>query len=506
MLDDGQISDLVQRFYEFELDEENRLRLNTGVEFDEPNRLAIVGYYERLLGDLRGALARNELAKANKLVDAMLAREGIDPSIDAVERATLSQAVLRVSCDIASTMRARFEGDFNHSPKDGLLVGDGQSTHSANQGGRKRAIPVDPQAPLFTVRAEEFRRDRERRKTWDGQTSFQARKTYQLFPELCGDKRLAHYTRDDAVRFKNTLCDLPANYGKAACWRAMPAEQIVEASKASGEKRLSARTVQRHLSVLSGLWDEELEARGVEANIFKGIKLPGGKRPQDQRAMWPSSKLKLFFDTPIWRGCHSVDRRTKPGVLVFRDERFWLPLIALFSGMRQEEICQLDLADLREEAGIWVFDIHGRGERNVKNATAVRLVAVHSRLINMGLLSYAEEIRKSGQKRLFPNLKRGGADQRFGHNYAKWFTRYRRDVDLYEPGLDFHSFRHSATTFMAQAGVTSEVIDRVTGHVTAGETSRYTKGFKVEQIRDAIEAIDPGIDLSFLDAERCPKN
>ena len=41
---------------------------------------------------------------------------------------------------------------------------------------------------------------------------------------------------------------------------------------------------------------------------------------------------------------------------------------------------------------------------------------------------------------------------------------------------------------------------KVTGHVTAGETARYTKQFRIEQIRDAIEAIDPKIDLGFL----CP--
>jgi integrase len=166
--------------------------------------------------------------------------------------------------------------------------------------------------------------------------------------------------------------------------------------------------------------------------------------------------------------------------------------------MRQEEICQLELGDLRQEEGVWVFDIHGRGERNVKNLTAVRLVPVHSKLSRIGLLTYAEGMRKADHKRLFPNMARGGADQRFGHNYAKWFTRYRKDVGLYEPGLDFHSFRHSATTFMAQAGIASEVIDRVTGHVTAGETARYTKQFRIEQLHAAIEAIDPGIDLGFL--------
>ena len=499
MLDDQQISDLVQRFYDFEIEEENRLRLTTGVEFDEANRLAAVGYYDRFLGELRGALARNELTKASKLVDAMLEREGLDPAIDPVARASLSQAVLRVSCDVASAMKARFEGDFTYQPKDKLLAGDGQPQLTGGQPG-PRALPFNPDAPLFSVRAEEFRSTRERRGIWDGQTALQARKTFQLFAELCGDKRLSQFTRDDAVRFKNLLSDLPANYGKAAEWRGMPASKIVDASKDNGVSRLSTRTIQRHLSALSCLWDEEIETKAVETNIFRNFKLPPTKRAKDQRAMWPSSKLALFFDSPIWRGCHSADRRTRSGSLVIRDERFWLPLIALFSGMRQEEICQLELTDLREEQDVWVFDIHSRGERSVKSLSAVRLVPIHSRLIAIGLLDYAEGVRTAGHKRLFPAMERGGADQRFGHNYAKWFTRYRRDIGLYEPGLDFHSFRHSATTFMAQADVSSEIIDRVTGHVTAGETARYTKQFRIEQIRDAIEAIDPKVDLGFL----CP--
>jgi hypothetical protein len=45
--------------------------------------------------------------------------------------------------------------------------------------------------------------------------------------------------------------------------------------------------------------------------------------------------------------------RAEPGSLIIRDERFWLPLIAVFSGMRQEEICQLHVEDVRQADGIW---------------------------------------------------------------------------------------------------------------------------------------------------------
>jgi integrase len=499
MLDDGQIAILIKRFYDFELGEENRVRLSTGVRFDENNRQAIVAYFERLGMDVRQALARNELHHADSWVSDLLEREGITQELDPIVRAKLQQGVLRASCDIASAMKKRFEGDFCHEPADPILVQEASAPS---------VVPADllPAAdklaiaarPLFSIRAAEFRDARNRRGVWDAQTALQARKTYQLFRELCGDRPVGGYGREDAVRFKNLLCDLPANYGKAARYRSMTAEEIVAASAGKGDQRLTPRTIQRHLSAMSALWDDAVEQGETASNIFRGFRLPSSKRPQDQRAMWSSDRLAQLFGSPIWRGCHSADRRTKPGTEVIRDHRFWLPLIAVFSGMRQEEICQLHLEDLRKERDIWVFDVNDRPPRQLKNRNAVRLVPVHRQLLTMGLIAYADDIRAAGTERLFPELSSGGADDRLGHNFSKNFTYYRRQIGLYEPGLDFHSFRHSATTFMAHAGVAVPIIDQLTGHATPGETARYTKGFRIEQLKEAIDSIDPEVDLSHL--------
>ena len=72
------------------------------------------------------------------------------------------------------------------------------------------------------------------------------------------------------------------------------------------------------------------------------------------------------------------------------------------------------------------------------------------------------------------------------------------DTGIYRSGLDFHSFRHTATTLMHRAGFAGSILDHVTGHVTPGETARYTKGSTLHQLRDAVEAIDVGVDLERL--------
>jgi integrase len=214
--------------------------------------------------------------------------------------------------------------------------------------------------------------------------------------------------------------------------------------------------------------------------------------------MWEKADLARLFATPIWTGCFSQQRRTTPGSLILRDEKFWLPLIAVFSGMRQEEICQLHVEDVRKAEDVWYFEITNQGTRKLKNRSAARRVPLHEELIRLGLLDEVAARRQAGEARLFPQLEGGGADARLGHAYTKAFTRYRREVGLYQAGLDFHSFRHSATTFMHEAGVHATVIDHVTGHVTAGETARYTKRSSLQQMKQAIDKITIQVDLSAL--------
>jgi integrase len=92
---------------------------------------------------------------------------------------------------------------------------------------------------------------------------------------------------------------------------------------------------------------------------------------------------------------------------------------------------------------------------------------------------------------LFPELRPGGADNKRGHAFTKWFTRYRRDIGLYEPGLDYHSFRHSVTTKLYAAEVSEPIIDELTGHEGTG-TSRvvYKKDMPLEKLHQAICKIE----------------
>ena len=511
MLSDHQITRLVQDFYETILERENDVRLRFGF-IDDEVRARRQAYYGDVAAKTRDALACNRLDEAEWLTRAMLNKQGVArETLDLRDLAKAKQAVLRAGIDVAEALQARYAGDFNHEPKDKLLKARVEQVVPATTAGRDStgSTPAEPavpgqerMGPLLSDAGPKFKDRQLKTKAWDAQTAAQAGATYRLMIDVCGDRPLGAYTRKDVARFRELVEQLPGDYSKAPRYRGLSVEQIVTARDAepatTRSKVIAQTTVKRHFSVLSKLWANAQPKGDVTENIFSGFQFAGAKKASEQRDMWQRHELAKLFDTPIWTGSKSAVRRSTPGKQVIRDEKFWLPLIAVFSGLRQEEICQLWIEDVRQEDGIWFFDINERAPRKLKNSNAVRKVPLHPELIRLGLLDRVAQMKSAGHDRLFPDLEPGGADGRLGHAFTKWFTRYRRDVGLYRQGLDFHSFRHSATTFMHQAGVQDSVIDRVTGHATPGETARYTKDTKIEQLNEAISAINIDVDLSRL--------
>jgi integrase len=56
-------------------------------------------------------------------------------------------------------------------------------------------------------------------------------------------------------------------------------------------------------------------------------------------------------------------RYARQGAAKPRRSRFWIPLIALFSGMRLNEICQMDTADVQEIEGTLCFSVSAMSNR-----------------------------------------------------------------------------------------------------------------------------------------------
>ncbi len=102
-----------------------------------------------------------------------------------------------------------------------------------------------------------------------------------------------------------------------------------------------------------------------------------------------------------------------------KPDYYWLPFMALFSGARIGELAALGVPDIKQEGGIWYFDITEEDDDGVKKDNSVRKVPIHKILIDLGLLDYKASL-KDKQGLLFPHSKK--AINGYGKNMSRRFN------------------------------------------------------------------------------------
>lgn len=133
-----------------------------------------------------------------------------------------------------------------------------------------------------------------------------------------------------------------------------------------------------------------------------------------------------------------------------------MPLLALFTGARLNELVQLYLDDIKQEGDIWYIDINKDGDKQLKTYSSKRKVPLHPFLIELGFidrLAYVPDaLRKMNKRHLFDRatLSKSG---KIGNIVTQYFTRHRRKCGVggmegEKSTVNFHSFRH---TFITEA-------------------------------------------------------
>lgn len=204
--------------------------------------------------------------------------------------------------------------------------------------------------------------------------------------------------------------------------------------------------------------------------------------------------------------------------------QYWLPLLGLHTGARLEELAQLHLADIRQDAetGVWVIEITeevdeedgAQDGKKLKNKAFKRTCPLHSGLLEAGLLAYIADLKRRGYDRLFPELSSDGYGK-FSPRASEWFTEYRRGKDVgaatERSRKSFHSFRHTMNATPQKAGVTQEVREALCGHASKAINTRvYGGALVVRQLKEAIDMLKYGIAIPGFagreEHERARKN
>ena len=262
-------------------------------------------------------------------------------------------------------------------------------------------------------------------------------------------------------------------------------------------RKLSRRTINaKAIGSISTLMNVAIDEELIETNPCERT---GFKKVETvDRLPYSTADLNKIFNGPIY-----VDDTRPKGS--GGDAAFWLPLIALFTGARLEEIGQLLVADIREENGILYFDfieIDDEAEtagttpenKDLKTVNSRRQVPVHPLLIAFGLRVYIKRMKKAGPKLLFPGL--GAHRGKRTHNWSKWWGRYADRHVTKSARKVFHSFRHNFSDAIRKIAKGNEdVVTALVGH----KKPMYGSPIDLETRYEIIcKLAYPGVDLEHV--------
>jgi integrase len=340
-------------------------------------------------------------------------------------------------------------------------------------GGKRRpaAKPGETLLELFDRYKTERLRDGKSADTLDAE-----RKIVGHFAAFVGPNlNVSAIGRPDIREFKRALSRVPHRWTTKPELKGMSIGEAADAWEKIGGKVRAQRTVYRELSAISTLFAWLIknayydDANPVQS-FFDRIDKVETKYPP-----YTGAQLKAVFGSPLFVGCDK-DKVHFAGSQLVRDWRYWLPLCALYSGARAGEIAQLLSSDIRDENGIWVFDFNedtdGSTTKSLKTRSSRRLVPVHPVLVSFGFIQYVTRTRAAGHKQLFPEIKPGKRGD-MSYMPSKFWQRYLKRIDVKEPGLCLHSFRHTFTDECRRQGVAKEVIRALLGHADSSITGHY---------------------------------
>ena len=336
----------------------------------------------------------------------------------------------------------------------------------------------------------------------------------RLFAKTLGDRPMNTYERADIVKWVKVLEKVRTSYGKGGKDAHKPIEAILRESR--GKPTLGATTIEKHVThlrqvfLLASRHHRFASSDDVEG-MFADVRLGRHVPPAERRKLWPVQDLTALFRSPLWSGTRArredLTHRHEGGPHVHVDAYWWLPIVGLHTGMRLEEIAQLRHDDLAQDTGgrafLRVTDA-GEGQR-LKTETSRRAVPVHPFLAEIGFIRLFVAGKRGW---VFPELKLAGRPPKRGGQYSEDFTAYRREVGLYEPLKDFHSFRHTLVSALREAGADAGVVAFLVGHRSDPDynrweqTDRYTT-FSVAAHARALDLLDwqaCGVDLSLVRA------
>ena len=317
------------------------------------------------------------------------------------------------------------------------------------------------------------------------------------------DTQISQISRANCRDFRDLLHQLPTNLRKRFPDNKLPLRDI--ASEAADRKLdLLARESQDvYFNALKRILQFAKSEGYIDRHPADDL-YPLGEKSSSKDARHPFSidQLNRIFNAPLYRGCKDDESGYAiAGTNVIRRTRFWIPLIGLFTGMRLNEICQLEIDDIRQtSAGVWFIAVNDDGsDKRLKTKHSKREIPIHPELLRISFLRYVDGRRASSSKLLF-EVKRSGRGYH-SERMTRWFNEgFLPKLNAKTEKTSFHSFRHCFRDALRNINAPPAVVQGLGGwEMEEGVSGNYGDGLAADKLVTWVKRIRySALDLSHI--------
>ncbi|WP_404482036.1 site-specific integrase [Novosphingobium sp. BL-52-GroH] len=342
---------------------------------------------------------------------------------------------------------------------------------------------------------------------WSARTRLAYETARRLALSIIGaDTYVDRLSRATCRDFMETLRFIPKNASKRYP-QLSPREVAVRARAEGWPDLISPANVNLYLNKVCVVLNWAVQEEFLGKNHMRGLRLADPVAKHEKRHPFSDEQLCRIFTAPLYTGCkddgsgYAISGGARP-----RGTRFWIPLIGLYSGLRLNEICQLDIADVRTVDDVCCFAITekslvGSTDKSLKTRSSERLVPVHPKLIDVGFSAFVVERACRGQVKLFEDICPGRNGFR-STAFSKWFSLFLTHAGASRERTSFHSFRHGFRDALRDARVGREISMALggwgSGRSGADVSDNYGRGYRVDVLLQEISKVRfPVVDVAI---------
>lgn len=309
-----------------------------------------------------------------------------------------------------------------------------------------------------------------------------------------GDIDVNDITRKDLTVYRDRLQNLPSKSLAKTNKQYKKAKSLIDIITTNRKHNytqttISEGTIGKYIRIVKNFFKYLNDNDYIEKDVADGLKSKKYTSDinTDERLPFSNEDLEIIFSSPFYTT--KLENNINKKI-----EKVFAPIIAIYSGMRLNEISSLYVKDIKYEKGIYYFDINNDSDKTVKNKTSIRKIPIHKKIIEAGFIDYIDKLPKDKPLRVWENLTKKISNKETGKgtyssNISNWFGNLKRELGFNKHKV-FHSTRHTAINNLKQQKIGETDIAEIAGHSHNSITlDRYSAEYDIEEKQTTVNMI-----------------